>query len=348
MSKLFIFLAMALLLLGIAQAIPVTVQERTTLVPYWQTNPCIDAVISNATTFSIDVYAITCSFVNDADIIEATCYNSTVKAIAFWNTPYATSSAWQNLTSAKKLELFAWLFDYWSSPEDQGFITMEDDDYPLSPNWYNVVGVETSRIQIPCRIGMVNGYSCGTIPTLPVPAKYSVVFPTLYGTATSIPGYTSARFLYPNESISVFHFTFPTTVPQGDYQLKIYAEEQGNVTTPWNIMLLNFSVSADGVEFGECNSTIGASGTAGYVATHNPFSSLPYPIVWYSLIMLIVGAGILIVSRMHAAGVGITIFVELCLLFLGTYWHIIPVVIMLCLAVALAAWGALLMRKVFA
>jgi hypothetical protein len=108
--------------------------------------------------------------------------------------------------------------------------------------------------------------------------------------------------------------------------------------------LLNFTVASGGVGLGDCNSS---KGTANVVTNNNALSELPYAALWWAVLMIVIGVAVLLATKFNPIGIGATVFLELLLLFLGTYWHIIPVVIMLCLAVLLAGIGAVFMRKVF-
>lgn len=313
-KQILLFLIGILLFTGIVSA---TTQYTTVNeIKYWTSDPCIGQGIQVGEKINFKIYPIICTFKDSGfySLLSGTCDDVSIRVIL--DTPTVQDSGWVNL---------------------------------YAPIYcHNNVNCPTTLTNHP------NNFFY-------LPQDESTTAYDKYGKfAIILPSTIRVNFAYhtpfnsTNQTVNGFgNFSFDLD-DVGDYTLRIQMKDIDNGSMAVNTKLLNFSVVANnGVIGGQCNSTSADSSniqpTSNFFTNifgswmHGKFQS----IAWFVL-MLVLAGFLLFISRGNVkAGIGITAFAELIMLFMGAWLHIISPIWLLLFGVAICLIIALFVKKVF-
>jgi hypothetical protein len=179
---------------------------------------------------------------------------------------------------------------------------------------------------------------------IPQQAPWSVFSATYPGEAYNFEYWESGT----NETFNGFVNRTFNLNKTGDYSIKIYVRDHDNATVmPWATTLINYTVVAvNGNVPGDCTAS---SKLVSPGSTKNPITDIFgdwQEMIWY-LLMVLVGGVILYVGNEMGIGIGVLVMVELLMVIVGAYLHIISPIIMLLVGVGIAAIIAIKVRQAF-
>jgi len=288
----------------------ITVIDRFNDIHYWTIDPCIDQGIQTGEDINMKVYPISCAYVkNPSGLFGGYQYKLRCDNVAI------KVSVYQSATH---------IYDTGWIDLRQPYICISVTNCnPYGRNFYFPAGTSFPTSYYGSYIKFGNSYN-GDI------WYFAYVPPFANETAS---GHVNITF---NVNVS------------GQYTMKVYLKDTQNSSVAMATQLINFSVvGEDGVVSGQCNST----NSVGVQPVDNPVTDIFgnwKDLVWFVL-MIIIGVVLFFVTGKNdiKIGIGVTIFVELIMLLIGAWLHIISPIYLLLFGIIICVAVTIAIRKVF-